>query len=128
MGLDVSHVVPSLDTSKDGLLEYFTIEELSAFPDYIERHNHLIVEKEEDEGKVSVIYFKELGFQRKGMNSKFYKDFENGKPYLDIETVKKACKYLQADHLSSLKELQQNFQKNFIDSFVEGESIFYASW
>jgi hypothetical protein len=77
---------------------------------------------------VNVIYFKELGFQRKGMNSKFYKDFENGKPYLDIETVKIACKYLQADHISSLEELQQNFQKNFIDSFVEGESIFYASW
>ncbi|RZK26327.1 MAG: hypothetical protein EOO43_03180, partial [Flavobacterium sp.] len=40
--------------------------------------------------------------------------FENGKPYLDIETVKKACKYLQADHISSFEELQQNFQKNFI--------------
>lgn len=128
MGLDVSHVVPSLDSSKDGLLEYFTIEELSAFPDYIERHNHLIVEREEDEGNVRVIYFKELGFQRKAMNSKFYKDFENGKPYLDIETVKNACKYLQADHISSLEELKQNFQKNFIDSFVEGESIFYACW
>jgi len=128
MGLDISHIVPSSNTPEDGLLEYFTLEELSAFRDYIERHKHLIVEKEEEEGKVAVIYYKELGCQRKSMNSKFYKDFENGKPYLDIETVTKAFKYLQADHISSLEELQQNFQKNFINTFVEGESIFYASW
>jgi len=117
-----------LDPSEDELLEHFTLEELSAFPDYIERHNNLIVKKEEEEGKVSVIYFKEAGSQRKGMSSKFYEDFENGKPYVDIETVKKALNYLQADHISSLEELQQNFHKNFIDSFVEGESVFYASW
>jgi hypothetical protein len=128
MGLDVSHVVPGLDTSKDGLLEYFTLEELSAFPDYIQRHNHLIVENEVEEGKENVIYFKEIGYQRKGMNSMFYKDFENGKPYLDIEAVKKAYKYLQADHINSLEELRQNFQENFIDNFIEGESVFYASW
>ncbi|MGV3529355.1 MAG: hypothetical protein ACO1OO_10710 [Flavisolibacter sp.] len=88
MGLDVSHVVPSLDTSEDGYLEYFTLEALSSFPDYIKQHKHLIVEKEQAEGKVGVIYFKEVGFQRKGMNSKFCKDFENGKPYLDVENVK----------------------------------------
>jgi hypothetical protein len=77
---------------------------------------------------VNVIYFKEIGYQRKGMSSKLFKDFENEKPYLDLDTVKKVCKYLQADHISSLEELQQNFQKNFIDNFIEGESVFYASW
>lgn len=128
MRLDISHVVPSLDNSKEGYLEYFTLEELSVFPDYIQRHNHLFVETKVEEGKMNVIYFKEVGYQRKGMNNKFYKEFKNGKPYLEIETVKKAFIFLQADHLSSLKELQQNFQKNFIDNFIEGESIFYASW
>lgn len=128
MGLDISHVVPSSDTSKDEFLEYFTLEELSSFPDYIRRHIHLLVEKEDGEGKVSVIYFKEVGYQRKGMNSKFCNDFENGKAYLKIESVKNVYKYLHADHIHSLEELQQNFQINFIDNFIEGESVFYASW
>jgi hypothetical protein len=62
------------------------------------------------------------------MSSRFYKDFQNDKPYFDLHTVKKAYQYLEADHISSLEELQWNFQKNFIENFVEGESIFFASW
>ena len=92
------------------------------------RHKYLIVEKYDEDVKVNVIYFKEIGFQRKGMSSKFYKDSENGKPYLDLDTMKKAYSYLKGDHINSLEELRQNFQKFFIEAFIEGESIFYASW
>lgn len=129
MGLDLCHAVPILHNSGDGFLEYFTLHELSAYPDYIHKHKHLIVEKDDkDFGKLRVIYFKDVGYQRKGMNKGFYKDFENGKPYFDIETVKKAYHHLHADHINTLESLKQNFQKSFIDSFVEGTSIFYASW
>ena len=127
MGLDISHGVPIINNI-DKILDYFTLEELSSSPDYIRRHESLIVEREDEEGTVKVMYFKDIGYQRKGMSSKFYTDFENGRPYFDIEEVKMAFTYLQADHIHSLVELEQYFQKFFIDKFIPGESIFYANW
>jgi hypothetical protein len=62
------------------------------------------------------------------MSGKFYSDFQNDGIYYDLQSVKKAYHYLEGDHISSKQELQINFQKNFIDNFVEGESIFLISW
>jgi hypothetical protein len=62
------------------------------------------------------------------MSGKFYSDFGNDKLYFDLQSVIKAYQYLEADHISTLVELQANFQKNFIDNFEEGESIFHISW
>ena len=129
MGLDIRHFVPTGNIPGDKVLAYFTVEELSIFQGFAERHNQLIVEKDFDEfGKDNVIYFESKGYQRKGMSGKFYSDFENDKLYFDLQSVIKAYKYLEADHISTLAELQENFQKNFIDNFVEGESIFHISW
>ena len=77
---------------------------------------------------IKILYFRTKGYQRKGMDRKFYRDFENDKFYYDKATVLKAYDYLQGDRIHSLVELQLNFKKNFIDSFVEGESIFFAGW
>ena len=55
-------------------------------------------------------------------------DFRNDGFYFDLPSIKKAYQYLEGDHINSLKELQENFQKNFIDNFIEGESIFFVSW
>ena len=62
------------------------------------------------------------------MDSQFYLDFVNGKLYFEIEDVRKAYLYLKADHINNLSDLKENFKKTFIDNFVEGESIFCASW
>jgi len=92
-------------------------------------NRQFIVDKDCEEFGVSkVIYFQQEGYQRKGMNSKFYSDFENDKLYFDLESLRKAYNYLEADRINSLKELQQNFQENFIDNFIEGKSIFQVSW
>ncbi len=129
MGLDLSHLVPTEKISDDKILDHFAVEELSVFPGYVERHGHLIVEKDYGEfGKDNVIYFESKGYQRKGMSGKFYSDFGNDKLYFDLQSVIKAYQYLEADHISTLTELRENFQKNFIDNFVEGESIFHISW
>jgi len=128
MGLDISHAVPSVKNSNVEELDYFTIEELGANRGFIERYTHLLVEKEDEFAKTEILYFAEKGYQRKGMNPKFYEDFENDKLYFDLQTVLKAYQYLKADHVNSLEELQLNFKKNFIENFVEGESIFFASW
>jgi len=129
MGLDLSHFIPIENSSGEKVLDYITVDELSVFQGYVERHNKLIIEKDFDEfDKENVIFFESKGHQRKGMSSKFYSDFENDKLYFDLQSVIKAYQYLEADHISTLVELQDNFQKNFIDNFVEGESIFHISW
>jgi hypothetical protein len=129
MGLDLSHFVPTENASDDKVLDYFTVDELNVFQGYVERHNQFIIEKDFDElGKDNVMYFESKGYQRKGMSGKFYSDFGNDKLYFDLQSVIKAYQYLEADHISKLAELQDNFQKNFIDNFVEGESIFHISW
>jgi hypothetical protein len=128
MGLDLRHVVRSYKTPEVEELDYFTKEELRHSPEFLSRNISFLVEKEVEGIETQVLYFKEKGYQRKGMSSRFYKDFQNDKPYFDLYTVKKAYQYLEADHISSLEELQWNFQKNFIENFVEGESIFFASW
>lgn len=126
MGLDLYHVVPCAKTTE--VLDYFTVAELSNSPGFIERHRALLTAVDEEEANTMGIYFREKGYQRKGMSRAFYEDFQNDKLYFDLASVKKAFAYLKANHISTLEALQQNFRQNFIDNFVEGESLFFASW
>lgn len=129
MGLDINHLVPVIKHSVNDLCEYLTVDELEMIPEYLNRHAALICTVLEFEDEIiQGIYFRKIGYQRKGMNSKFYRDFENGKPYLKMEDLEKAYLYLKGDHISNLKDLQENFKKTFIGNFVEGSSIFLAGW
>lgn len=103
MGLDLSHSVPSLKPAEFEVLDYFTVEELSISPDFIERHKDLLVEIDDEELKMKGLYLKDKGYQRKGMSSKFYEDFECGRPYFDLQSVEKAYEYLEADHIKHIK-------------------------
>lgn len=78
--------------------------------------------------KTKCIFYETNGFQRKGMNERFYKDFENCKNYFDIKTVQKASLYLEPSRGESMEELEMSFKESFIDNFIEGKSIFFASW
>ncbi|MFM2266746.1 MAG: hypothetical protein RL757_186 [Bacteroidota bacterium] len=75
-----------------------------------------------------VLYLREKGYQRKGMNEQFYRDFINDKNYYDLKAVQKAAMCLEPTWGDSKEDLQRDFKKLFIDNFVEGESIFFASW
>ena len=126
MALDLYHAVPSPKTIE--AIDYFTVAELGSSPGFIERHHALLTVVDGEEANTKGIYFKEKGYQRKGMNSAFYQDFQNDKLYFDLANVKKAYGYLKADQISTLEGLQQNFRQNFIENFVEGESVFFAGW
>ena len=76
---------------------------------------------------IKVLFYSEKGHQRKGMNSKFHKDFVSGKLYFDKDSVVKAYSYIDSTRGDS-KGIQQYFKENFIDNFIEGESIFFSSW
>ena len=77
---------------------------------------------------IKVLFHVDKGYQRKGMNTNFYEDFENGKLYFDKNSVLKAYTYIKPPTSDSKDELKNNFKENFIDNFIEGESIFFASW
>lgn len=129
MGLDLQHLKPAHQNKKEETLEYLSLHELSQSPDYLIRNVDFLVDKEFDVDDIKkVIYFHQAGYQRKGMKGSFYKDFKNDGLYFDLESLHRAYSYLEADHISSLSELQHNFQKNFIDNFVVGESILNISW
>lgn len=68
---------------------------------------------------IPVIYWTEIGYQRKGMQTEFYEAFENCKAYFRKEDVLRAATYLIG---------KRSFQENFIDNFVEGDSLFIPSW
>ncbi|NML20150.1 hypothetical protein HHL16_04665 [Pseudoflavitalea sp. G-6-1-2] len=76
--------------------------------------------------KVPVFYYREIGYQRKGMTSSFYEDFENNQLYFKKADVQKAALYV--DQRKSQPGLKDSFQQNFIDNFIEGESIFWPNW
>jgi hypothetical protein len=117
MGLDICHVIPSPKTTDT--IDYFTLDEFEANPGFLEKHKHLITQN--DFG-TNIIYHSEKGYQRKRVTNDFFKEFENNKLYFLIEDVKKAKKFLKALPGESQEELENTFQKNFIDNFIEGES------
>ncbi|MBT1705185.1 hypothetical protein [Chryseosolibacter indicus] len=78
--------------------------------------------------KIQVLYWATKGYQRKGMNRNFYDDFENRKLYFDKASVLKASSYLKPTSDDGSHNLKTHFRGNFVDNFIEGESMFFGSW
>ena len=120
MGLDLTHILPITEASDSDGYQFFTEQELAENQQYQTFLGSYFADS--DDG-VKLLYYKEMGFQRKGMNSKFYEDFQSDY-YFDFKTVQRAYDYLQGDPINSLKQLRINFRKYFIDNFVPGMSVF----
>lgn len=86
-----------------------------------------IVEYAKSYTKEYGMYSREIGYQRKGMNLAFYEDFQNCKLYFRKEDVLRASTYLSVND-QQRPNLVNEFKEAFIDNFIEGESIFLASW
>lgn len=126
MGLDICHVklvLPSAST-----LDYLLVEDFRSNPLFLEGYISLIREIGEFPDVDKVIYYEEKGYQRKSVAPGFLKAFENGKLYFLKEHVVRAKDFLKADSPVSQLLLEQRFQRDFIDNFIEGESIFFADW
>lgn len=117
MGLDLLHV--KLAPKENDTSEYFTLEELNEFPLIVLRHRHLITLEIEEDELIPVIYFKTIRHQRKGMKQEFQQAFHNCICYFLKEDTIRASTYLIE---------KRTFKEDFIDNFIEGESIFFASW
>lgn len=69
--------------------------------------------------QVPVICWEEVGYQRKGMNDKFYKEFENYWVWTKAELERYKNEYA---------EDPEEFQSNIIDNFVEEKDCVSFDW
>ena len=90
---------------------------------------------------IKVLYYEEVGYQRKGLNGNFYKDYEDGKigyfvwTKSEIERYKESyCDepyeyiYPNGEKSGTMIYPKDDFQKNIIDKFVEGEDCVIFDW
>jgi hypothetical protein len=90
--------------------------------------------------EITVIFYEEVGYQRKGLNSQFYKDYEEGKIGYYVWNLKELQRYKKEycdkpfNQVYSNGEVgqkiypKQNFQNNIINNFKEGECVVTFSW
>lgn len=70
-----------------------------------------------------VMYYALVGWMKYGMGGTFYQDFEQLKYYFKKTDILKAATYVDND-LSDVDNVAM-FQRDFVDSFEEGKSLFY---
>ncbi len=72
-----------------------------------------------------VLYKEEVGYQRRGLNGKFYKDYDDEKIGYFVWTKAELERYKE-DYCE--EDMKEYFQKNIIDNFVEGECCVTFDW
>lgn len=120
MGLEICHII--LIESNNNSIDYLFIDDFSNNKKFLEKHKHKIVDRHGDK----IIFYKDLGYIRKQAKPMFINEFENDKLYFTKSDVEKWFKYLKSN--GNQQQLEIYFRKNFLDNFIEGESIFFISY
>lgn len=86
---------------------------------------------------IKIIGFEEIGYQRNGLNYKFYDDYTEGKigyyVWSKKELERYKNEYCDEDHPSEydrhyMVTPKADFQENIIDVFTEGENVVCFDW
>lgn len=90
---------------------------------------------------IKVLYHEEVGYQRKGLNDKFYDDYQDGKigyfvwSLAELQRYKdEYCdepyeyQYHNGEMSGKIVKPKENFQHNIIDHFTEGEDVVTFDW
>lgn len=93
------------------------------------------------EKALKVLFYSEVGYQRKGLNGKFYEDYEAGKIGYFVWTKAELERYKQdycdepyeyvypnGEKSGKMVYPKDSFQKNIIDNFVEGSDCVTFDW
>ena len=91
--------------------------------------------------RIKVLYFKEVGYQRKGLNARFFEECDNDDAIVYIWTCEELLQYKEKYCDESYEYIypngqksgemcypKDNFQRNIIDHFTEGEDVVYVNW
>lgn len=150
-GFDIDQWAVSMEcVGKDGYMEVRPIECVP--PDYDEEHPEKYEEFWENvelkriywkdvptkKVKIKVLFWKEIGYQRKGLNGKFYKDYEDGRIGYYVWSKKELERY-RKDYCDRKHKAEwcgdkitidpkRSFKENIIDNFTEGEDVVTFSW
>lgn len=76
--------------------------------------------------EIKVIYYKEIGYQRKGLNSRFYEDYRSEKIGYFVWDKKELERY-KNDYCDD-SCAKENFQRRIIDNFEEGKDCVIFDW
>lgn len=109
-------------------LPVWNSEKYKSWDEYEAEENKMLLEIDLDKvptykKKIKVIYHKEVGYQRKGLNSNFYDDYQNGKIGYFVWTKAELERY-KTEYCDN----PEDFQHNIIDNFVEGEDCVTFDW
>ena len=82
---------------------------------------------------IKVIYYNEVGYQRKGLNPKFYSDYREGKIGYFVWTKAELERYKDeycddTPYFEGRENAKDDFQHNIIDKFTEGEDCVIFDW
>ena len=76
--------------------------------------------------EISIIGYDEVGYQRKGLNSKFYEDYNNHKIGYFVWNKNELERYMR-DYCDD-DEDKERFKRNIIDEFIDGECCVTFDW
>lgn len=77
----------------------------------------------------TVVYWVEEGYQRKGLNAKFYQDYRDGKIGYFVYTLDELKRYKDEYCITEEDfDYKEHFQKQIIDKFKEGECVVSFDW
>lgn len=116
------------DYGEDDIVSYYTDADGN---DVVIKNSEIPTRKQMDD----VIGIEEIGYQRKGLNSKFYEDYDNGKIGYFVWTKAELERYKQeyCDEKASYYNGEEysprdNFQRNIINNFEEGKDCVTFDW
>lgn len=78
------------------------------------------------EKTIKILYYEEVGYQRKGLNDQFYEDYRNGKIGYFVWTLEELMRYKES-YCESIED-KEHFQRSIIDNFIEGECCVTFDW
>lgn len=77
------------------------------------------------ETELPVVYYTEVGYQRKGLNGQFYQDYEDGKIGYFVWTKVELERYLD-DYVEP--DRKEYFKTNIVDVFEDGKDVCSFDW
>lgn len=77
------------------------------------------------EAELPVVYYDELGYQRKGLNGQFYQDYEDGKIGYFVWTKAELERYLE-DYVEA--DRKEYFKEHIVDVFEDGKDVCTFDW
>lgn len=123
MGLDLYHLYASEEMTDESVTIDPEAPEIAVRKKFFRRAMEEYIDREGNFGEqeVDVVYFRKVGYQRKGVSAEFYRIFPPDVITADFSTVAMIRDLTDP-------ELVESFSRNFMDNWDDRRSILMVSW